>query len=91
MYRIKSLIFIRCYGWAGAIKDAGSKTYGDDDRLIMGNRDNGGLGDVNDNWHDNTNDNIGFRVLAVLYVFLIQPPIRLPILCNSVCRVINFC
>lgn len=45
------------------------KIHGDDNRLIVGNRDNGGLADVNYNWHDNANDNIGFRVLAVLRFF----------------------
>lgn len=44
----------------------GRKTCGSDNRLIVGNRDNGGLADVNRNWHDNRNDNIGFRALAVL-------------------------
>ncbi len=47
-------------------KGRGSKTYESDNRLIAGNRENGGLSDVNRNWHDNRNDNIGFRVLAVL-------------------------
>ena len=40
--------------------------YGSRNRLIVGNRDNGGLADVNRNWRDNRNDNVGFRVLAIL-------------------------
>ncbi|MBI5369840.1 hypothetical protein HZA85_01430 [Candidatus Uhrbacteria bacterium] len=38
--------------------------------LVVGYRDLGGLADVNRNWHDNPNDNIAFRVLAVLKMFL---------------------
>lgn len=47
-------------------KGRGRKIYESDNRLIVGNRENGGLADVNRNWHSNRNDNIGFRVLAVL-------------------------
>ena len=43
-----------------------SNAYESDNRLIAGNAKNGGLADVNNNWHNNENDNIGFRVLAVL-------------------------
>lgn len=52
-----------------------------DNRLIGGNRDNGGLKAVNDWQSDNHNDNIAFRLQIVLYplVVLIQPPSILPI------------
>lgn len=46
-----------------------SNAYKSDNRLIVGNAENGGLADVNNNWHDNVNNNIGFRVLAVLHRF----------------------
>lgn len=46
--------------------DAEEKTYESENRLIVGNSENGGLANVNRNWHDNRNDNIAFRVLAVL-------------------------
>src|SRR3989338_9307634 len=65
----------------------GGKTYGSENRLIVGNVENGGLADVNRNWHDKTNDNIGFRVLAVLYpVFFIHPPSIFPSSCKSAWR-----
>lgn len=58
----------------------GSKTYDADNRLIVGNSDNGGLADVNNDWHDNRNDNIAFRVLAVLYPSdFSHPPTIFPI------------
>lgn len=44
----------------------GGKTYGSDNRIIVGNFDNGGLADVNNDWPDNSNENVAFRVLAVL-------------------------
>lgn len=74
------MTLIRWHGWMRAIRDAEfRKTYGDDNRLIVGNRDNGGLADVNYNWHDNRNDNIGFRVLAVPYAMRNHPPTNFPI------------
>ena len=53
----------------------------DDNRLIGGNSDNGVLANVNDNWPDNHNDNLAFRLLIVSPYFfdLIQPPSILPI------------
>jgi len=53
----------------------------DSNRLIGGNSDNGGLTNVNYNWSDNHNDNIGFRPLIVSHYlkFFIQPPNILPI------------
>ena len=38
--------------------------YGSDNRVIVGNRDNGGLASVNRNWSNNPNDNVGFRLLG---------------------------
>ena len=40
--------------------------YGDVVRLVVGNRGDGGLGDVVDRWRDGACDDVGFRVLAVL-------------------------
>ena len=37
----------------------------DSNRLYGGNRDNGGLANVNYNWHDNRNSNIAARPLVV--------------------------
>ena len=37
----------------------------DSNRLYGGNRDNGGLANVNYNWHDNRNSNIAGRPLVV--------------------------
>lgn len=53
----------------------------DDNRLIGGNSDNGGLANVDNNWSDNHNDNVGFRPLIAAHCLtvLIQPPIILPI------------
>lgn len=53
----------------------------DGNRLIGSNSDNGGLANVNWNWPDNRNGNIGFRPLIVSHCFtsLIQPPSILPI------------
>ena len=49
--------------WMGQSNtERGSKTYESENRLNVGNSENVGLANVNDNWHDN----IGFRVLAVL-------------------------
>lgn len=63
----------------GKIADVSTQTrFGN--RLIGGDRDNGGLKVVN-NWQfDNHNDDIGFRLQTVLYplVVLIQPPSILP-------------
>ena len=47
-------------GWEWCGNACGSKH-----RLIMGNRNNGGVKAVNNNWQSNENSNIGFRVLAV--------------------------
>ena len=41
----------------------------DDNRLIGGNSDSGGLADVNYNWSDNHNDNIAFRSLIASSLF----------------------
>ena len=60
----------------------------DDNRLIGGNPDNGGLANVNYNWSDNRNVNIGFRPLVVSHLtILIQPPNILPIsiICDVSC------
>lgn len=59
--------------------DAVAVAYGSENRVIAGNRDNGGLVAVNRNWSSNPNDNIGFRVLAVHDTSFIQPPSIFPI------------
>lgn len=46
------------------------RIFGDSNRLYGGNRDNGGLANVNYNWSDNRNDNIGFRPLVVSLIFI---------------------
>lgn len=45
----------------------------DDNRLFGGNSDNGGLSNVNNNWSDNRNDNIGFRPRIVLPSYYFYP------------------
>ncbi|KKR48554.1 MAG: hypothetical protein UT86_C0004G0038 [Candidatus Magasanikbacteria bacterium GW2011_GWC2_40_17] len=40
--------------------------YDFDNRVVVGSREDGGLADVDDNWHNSHNDSIAFRVLAVL-------------------------
>ncbi len=53
--------------------------YGSDNRLVAGNRDNGGLSAVNRNIAQHGNVNISFRVLAVHDISFIQPPSIFPI------------
>jgi hypothetical protein len=45
--------------------DGLKQIFEDSNRLIGGNRDNGGLANVNYNWPDNRNDNIAARPLVV--------------------------
>lgn len=43
----------------------GEDNFEDSNRLYGGNRDNGGLSNVNYNWQTNRNDNIAGRPLGV--------------------------
>lgn len=49
---------LRWHRWLGT-------NFEDSNRLIGGNRDNGGLANVNYNWSENRNDNIAGRPLVV--------------------------
>ena len=51
---------------SGKEKGQYTRESGDSKRLVMGNSDNGGAGNVNWDHPDNSNDNIGFRAAVVL-------------------------
>ena len=79
----------RAVSWMGHGKNRTrkQKTYESRNRLNVGNSENGGLAYVDAGWHDNSNDNLGFRVLAVLQrTDFNHPPTILPISRSSPVR-----